>query len=161
MRSVLLGSVALLLTWIVAGCSSAGSPSVGQTGQDLSGSAGGVPDAAPPPPVCPPGEHACRLEEPNGICAYRCVGLNVLCVAPPDCDPIVCDPPGPPPRPLCHWDFEACEWVCPICDPPAPPRPGCTWDLQTCKWVCPVCDPPPPPPPGCQWDPTHCVWLCL
>jgi hypothetical protein len=156
---------ALGLVGFVVGCGSTGEP-VGQSSEAVSGSSGSGATGPTTNPVCPPDEKICLFGDPDpshvGDCISKCVPDTYLCVAPPSCGHIVCDPNGPQPRPGCSWDETTCTWECPVCDPTPEPRPGCSWNETTCVWDCPVCDPNgPPPEPGCQWDGTKCVWLCL
>jgi hypothetical protein len=156
MKIALLSSLVTVFAGLVA-CGSAADPNVGQTSQGVSRATVSV------DPLCPVGKKVCEVEKKDGKCGYDCVIDTALCVAPPKCEHIVCDPDGPQPRPGCAWDESTCAWECPVCDPDGPePRPGCSWDEATCAWSCPVCDPAgSPPEPTCKWDPTACVWLCL
>ena len=106
-------------------CSSATSEPTDQTSsEDLSSTA----------VKCPPGEKVCEVATSAGICRNTCVPDNVMCVK-PACH--VCDPSGPAPRPVCHWDTTKCDWECPVCDPSGPaPQPGCKWDSKACVWLC-------------------------
>jgi hypothetical protein len=152
-------SLALVVAGFVAGCGSAGEP-VGSSSEGVSS----TPAPVAVEPVCPKNEQLCKVGNlQTGECTLECVPDNVLCVAPPSCNHIVCDPLGKAPRPGCQWSEQVCEWECPVCDPDGPePRPGCSWDINTCVWDCPVCDPDGPPPEGgCQWETKTCTWLCV
>ena len=91
MKLVFASAIALVLSGLASGCSSAPNDAVGTSGEDLSAAAAASPTAATSTvvrdPICPTGEKPCRVEEPDGKCGEVCVRDTALCVAPPKCEP--------------------------------------------------------------------------